>query len=77
MIEKTIRGQKKGGYKMEAKKKALSNGWINNLDHSFKYWSSQINLKHVKNILDQKEWKNNNQLYLRRLKANSRLTVKG
>ncbi len=71
MIKKTIRGQKKGGYKMEAKKKALSNGWVekNIIRHNL--------LKDVKSILDQKEWKNNNQLYLRRLKANSRLTVKG
>ena len=56
---------------MEAKKKALSNGWVekNIIRHNL--------LKEVKSILDQKEWNNNNQLYLRRLKANSRSTVKG
>jgi hypothetical protein len=31
--------------KMEAKKKALSNGWIDNVDHSYKYWSNQIDKK--------------------------------
>ena len=70
MIEKTIRGQKKGGYKMEAKKKALSHEYYSNIvRHNL--------LKDIKSILDQKEWNNNNQLYLRRLKANSRSTVKG
>jgi hypothetical protein len=57
---------------MEAKKKALSNGWIENVINYH-----NINLKEVKAILEKKEWQNNNQLYLRRIKANSRLTVKG
>lgn len=55
---------------MEAKKKALSNEYYSNI--------VRYNLlEDIKSILDQKEWNNNNQLYLRRLKANSRLTVKG
>jgi len=64
--------EKKGENKMEAKKKALSNGWIENvIDYH------NISLKEVKTILEKKEWNINNKLYLRRLKANSRLTVKG
>jgi hypothetical protein len=57
---------------MEAKKKALSNGWIDNVDHSYKYWSNQIDLRHIRELIRQKEWEKNNRLYLRRIKANSR-----
>ena len=63
--------------KMEAKKKALSNGWIDNVDHSYKYWSNQIDLRHIRELIRQKEWEKNNRLYLRRIKANSRGTVRG
>ena len=62
---------------MEAKKKALLNGWIDNVDHSYKYWSIQIDLRHIRELIRQKEWEKNNRLYLRRIKANSRSTVKG
>jgi hypothetical protein len=61
---------------MEAKKKALSNGWIDNVDHSYKYWSNQIDLRHIRELIRQKEWEKNNRLYLRRIKANSRGTAK-
>jgi len=38
---------------------------------------NNLNLKQVRELIRQKEWEKNNKLYLRRIKANSRGTVRG
>jgi len=38
---------------------------------------NNLDLKQVRELIRQKEWEKNNRLYLRRIKANSRGTVRG
>lgn len=38
---------------------------------------NNLDLKQVRELIRQKEWEKNNKLYLRRIKANSRGTVRG